>query len=360
MTDLFQHSIDVILKNQASSGAYIASPNFPNYRYCWFRDGSFIAYAMDLAGEYGSAKRFHDWAARVVTQSSQLIDEAIRKINQGEELTEADILHTRYQLDGSKGGDQEWPNFQLDGFGTWLWALGEHFQRNRVLLHGHWRRAADLIAAYIATLWSFPCYDCWEEFPDKVHTHTLAAIYAGLKSYAQLTGSDYSGPLQSIQRYILNRCVSAGHFIKFPGSTEVDASLLGLSVPYEVVSPHDPLMRRTVERIEGTLRSGGGVHRYPGDTYYGGGEWVLLTAWLGWYYTQLGEPASLEKAHTAINWVRSQAGKGGVSGELPEQIPYNLNAASYYSPWVAKWGSIASPLLWSHAKYMILDLALSV
>jgi hypothetical protein len=25
------------------------------------------------------------------------------------------------------------------------------------------------------------------------------------------------------------------------------------------------------------------VRRYLGDSYYGGGNWILLTAWLGWY-----------------------------------------------------------------------------
>jgi len=45
---------------------------------------------------------------------------------------------------------------------------------------------------------------------------------------------------------------------------------------------------RSFAKIEADLRQGGGVHRYATDTYYGGGEWVLLTAWLGWYYTKIG------------------------------------------------------------------------
>jgi len=39
---------------------------------------------------------------------------------------------------------------------------------------------------------------------------------------------------------------------------------------------------------------------------------------------------------------------------LPEQVAENLNAPSYYPTWVERWGEIASPLLWSHAKYIIL------
>ncbi len=40
---------------------------------------------------------------------------------------------------------------------------------------------------------------------------------------------------------------------------------------------------------------------------------------------------------------------------LPEQVAENLNTSSYYSTWTDRWGDIASPLLWSHAKYIILS-----
>jgi GH15 family glucan-1,4-alpha-glucosidase len=156
----------------------------------------------------------------------------------------------------------------------------------------------------------------------------------------------------------LDNCVTCGHFIKFSGSSEVDASLLGISVPFGVVSPNDPIMRETVVKIEQSLHTDGGVHRYSKDTYYGGGEWVLLTAWLGWYYTKLGDSNSLEKANKVLRWVQDQAGKDGNPGDLPEQVAVNLNDLAWYSPWVEKWGPIASPLLWSHAMYIILDLAL--
>lgn len=123
MSGLFQKSIDVILKNQAHSGAYIASPNFPTYHYCWFRDGSFIAYAMDLAGEKQSAARFHDWAVKVILRRENLIQRAISKVRSGQPLEAEDQLHTRYTLEGEDGTREEWPNYQLDGLGTWLWAL---------------------------------------------------------------------------------------------------------------------------------------------------------------------------------------------------------------------------------------------
>ena len=79
MPDLYDHSIKVILAHQAPSGGYLASPSFPVYRYCWFRDGAYIAYAMDLSGERESSRRFHDWCARTVNQRRAVVERAIEK-----------------------------------------------------------------------------------------------------------------------------------------------------------------------------------------------------------------------------------------------------------------------------------------
>lgn len=358
MSDLYQRSIEIILENQSENGAYIASPNFPTYHYCWFRDGSFIAYAMDLAGQHDSAYRFHRWVAERVNERKALVHLALVKARSGIKLTEAEILHTRYRLDGTGGEPGNWPNFQLDGFGTWLWALNEHRKHNpEMRLSQKLLDAAELVADYLSELWSLPCYDCWEEFPDHVHPYTLAAIYAGLQSHTEMTGSDHQPVTDAIRKQLLVGAEVPGYFVKFPGSRAVDASLLGLAVPYGVVAPDDPMMRKTVEQIESTIFQDGGLHRYADDSYYGGGAWILLTAWLGWYYSELAAKcpelmSQLQpKIQTCRHWMETRVGN---HHHLPEQVAENLNNPSYYSTWVERWGEIASPLLWSHAKYIIL------
>jgi GH15 family glucan-1,4-alpha-glucosidase len=348
MTELFKGSIDIILQNQTPSGAYLASPNFPTYHYCWFRDGAFIAYAMNLAGQHDSAARFHQWAAMAINSRADVVGRAVAKAKHGEPLTGADYLHTRYLPDGQEAGGEEWPNFQLDGFGTWLWALREHERLRHTPLPRQWLEAANLVAGYLAALWPRPCYDCWEEFPDRVHAYTLAAIYGGLRAHEHWDETAHRATPAAIVGYLRDHAATDQHFVKFVGSTEVDASLLGLAVPYRVVTPDDPLMQATIRRIESTLRQSGGLHRYAADTYYGGGEWILLTAWLGWYYTLVGEH---EKAESARRWIEAHS---DAHGWLPEQIPDTLNDPNFYGPWRERWGEIASPLLWSHAMYIIL------
>ena len=85
------------------------------------------------------------------------------------------------------------------------------------------------------------------------------------------------------------------------------------------------------------------MHRHLDDTYYGGGEWLLLTALLG-----LAEP---DRAEDCLAWIAAHATADGL---LPEQSQDHLLAPERYEPWVAKWGPPPSPLLWSHAMFLTL------
>lgn len=347
MLDLYQHSIDLIRTNQSANGAYVASPSFPTYHYCWFRDGTYIAYAMDLVGEHTSARRFYDWAAAMVTQRAAAVERAIAAAPYGQPAPE-DLLDTRYTLDGAVGTD-DWPNFQLDGFGTLLWGMREHLRINRAALPSEWRPAIELLARYLGALWQLPCYDCWEEFGDKIHTATLAALYGGLEAAAALLNtSEYATTAAAIKAFVLDHCVAGESLSKFVGSPLVDASLIHVATPYRLLAPDHPLMRNTITRIERELRRDGGVHRYAEDSYYGGGEWVLLTAYLGWYYVETGV---LHRAHELLSWIERRATQDGT---LPEQVAANLNYPEMLPVWNERWGTSACPLLWSHAAYLTL------
>lgn len=347
MTDLAGRSIEIILNAQAPTGAYPACLEFPTYRYSWFRDGSFIAHAMDLVGNHESARRFHQWAAAAVNKRADLVERAVARTRRGQTLKQNDVLHTRYGLDGELSDDHDWPNFQLDGFGTWLWALGDHSLRTNSTLDGPTKEASDLTACYLSGLWRLPCYDCWEEFPESVHPYTLAAIGAGLSSHQEITSADHEEDLQALQAFLDAESLHDGAFVKSIGRRDVDASLVGLATPYALVEADHPRMEMTLGRIERELMNGGGVHRYQEDTYYGGGEWVLLTAWLAWHHRRLGRS---ERAAELLGWVEQQTDN---KSQLPEQVPASLNDPSYYPVWVERWGPVATPLLWSHAMYLI-------
>ena len=144
----------------------------------------------------------------------------------------------------------------------------------------------------------------------------------------------------------------AGAFTKWDGNPAVDGSLLWMAVPYGLLAPDDPAFAATLERIETELVSpDGGVHRYATDTFYGGGEWLLLTAGLGRVYLRRGLAGDRERAEQCRRWIEAQAGP---DGSLPEQVATRALHPERIAEWRASWGESAAPLLWSHATYLAL------
>jgi GH15 family glucan-1,4-alpha-glucosidase len=159
----YEKSIAVILNNQDRNGGYIACPNFKQYQYYWFRDGSFIAYAMDIAGQLHSAERYHTWAINTILLNKAKLNNVIKKKKAGSIDASIDFFHCRFNADGSDA-DGDWAYHQLDGLGAWLWSFGNHCRIEGITqLSNEQEEAINLVYSYLQTLWDTPCYDCWEE-----------------------------------------------------------------------------------------------------------------------------------------------------------------------------------------------------
>ena len=278
--ELRRRSVEIIRDGQSPEGGYVASPTFPPYAYSWLRDGSFIADAMSRVGEVGSAEAFFGWVARIVDAGLG--------------------FDARYTLAGQRD-PTDWPHRQHDGWGLWLWAVRTHCARHT--RPDRWRSAEERTARQLEQVREQPCVDWWEERVG-VHAATLACIAAGLDDELDLSAAE-------------ERLDASLLVIPFLGLGAVDVSAL--------VSP------------------GGGVHRHQEDTFYGGGEWLLLTAMLG-----LAEP---ERGRDCLEWI---AGHATPARELPEQSQDHLLAPAMFDHWVAKWGPPPCPLLWAHAMFLTL------
>lgn len=344
---LAEASVRVLLAGQARGGAFVASPSFPTYGYAWLRDGAFCARALDVVAETAAAAAFHRWVARSIEAHRDMMERAIHSLQNGETPPQETMPPARYTLDGGleQNGDDPWPNFQVDGYGMWLWALEAHLSGRRP--DPALARTIDLVSRYLAAAWRMPCFNCWEEFDDGEHASTLAAVYAGLAAAARLLDRG-DAEAELVRARLLDTFVVDGRFRRGRTDARVDGSLLWLSVPFAVLPPDDSRIRATVETIRRELTGPrGGVYRYRGDTYYGGGEWLLLTSSLAWHDAVVGGPVDHE-------WVRAQALP---SGHLPEQVTDHAQDPSMVEPWVRRWGNVATPLLWSHAMYLIAESA---
>lgn len=340
-----EQDVERLVAAQHASGAFPAGADFSQYKHSWLRDGAFIAHALDVAGEHDRAERFHLWAARALERLSPRVDELIVKRARGEPISEFEYLPARFTVDGDWAQDG-WPNFQLDGYGQWLWSLASHLRfTNRSELPPALVGGVHVAVRYLSEFWDQPCYDSWEEHRSQLHTSTLGSIHAGMRDIARYVPAAAAISVAA-RELILTECVVDSTLVKYVKNTAVDASLLWLAVPFETFAADDPIMLATAARIERELL-GGGVRRYLADTYYGGGEWVLLTAWLAWYWLRLGRVAGAERL---LTWIEA---KRDLSGALPEQVPGKDCHPRFLRMWTREWGPSARPLVWSHAMVVL-------
>jgi isomaltose glucohydrolase len=338
-----------LLDHQAPSGAYVASPSFSQYPFGWLRDGAFVAHALLRSGERASADAFHGWVARSVRGREDDVRDLIADRAAGQPVDHDRMLPTRFTLDGhaEAGG---WPDFQLDGYGQWLWSLGEHARGGP--LSDDVRAGAALVADYLAAFWDEPCYDAWEEGRTQQHTSTLGSAAAGLRAAADLVDPCYGAAAAEAWRFTLERCVVDGRFVKAVRNPAADASLVWLATPLGLVGDDDPVFARTLERVERDLLRPDGLLRFRTDTFYGGGAWLLLTAGLAWHHARAGRG---DRAAGLLALVERHR---GADGGLPEQVPTAGTDPWFLDYWTRRWGPAASPLLWSHAMVVLARLEL--
>jgi glucoamylase len=338
MTQMIRRSLLTLkLLTSEVHGGIIAAPCMePEYRFCWPRDATYVAYVFDRCGYHEEAKRFYTWCAKA------------QELEGG--------LYQRYYIEARLKGPC-WSS-QIDEIATVLWGMGKHFEltSDRRFVRSNWkciRKAADFLCEVSKTDGLVETVGLWEERFGS-HTYSNAAIYGGLKEAAALAevvrqndfGTEWGEAAASLKEALLNLAWDANvnRFIKTtaPRNENLDTSLLSLTYPFEVLPADDERMRKTAADLESAFTFGvGGLGRYPSDQYYGGNPWILTTLWLALYYEKLGE---LEKAEQLISWTLSHSTDLGL---LPEQIDKQTGAPIS-----------AVPLAWSHSFFILAALDL--
>jgi GH15 family glucan-1,4-alpha-glucosidase len=350
---LAERSARLLREHQDAGGAWPASPHFAPYQYSWFRDGSFIAEGASAAGLHEEADRFHGWCQRVLERERPAVEGVLAMLAEGKQPGDSDYLPARYNLDGSRQVD-DWWNFQVDGYGTWLWALERHLGRTGGSATTY-AAGIDVAVRYLLATGTDTCRDWWEENRDQTHVTTLAGVAAGLRAAIRMGVPDPQLRPPAVEvaercvELIRSRGVRHGRLTKWLDATDpqggaVDASLLAVGALYEALPLFDPLVSVTVDEVERRLVDGG-VHRYPADTFYGGGQWPVLAALLAWHHTRAGNPG---RAAELLDWIVTTADDDLL---LPEQVA-PLLAPDVLDEWLERWGPSAHPLLWSHGMFL--------
>ena len=343
-----ERSRTLLKETQDPSGAWPAAPRFATYQFSWFRDGCFIAEGADAAGLHQGARRFHDWCANVLRREKDAVTRVVGALAAGQSPDDSAYLPARYRLDGTRQVD-DWWNFQVDGYGTWLWSLERHLRRTGGSADP-FAEAVSVAVRYLLATGRRTCRDWWEENRSHTHVTTLAGVAAGLEASARLgvLDDDLAAAAQHeaelVCADVVRDGIRDGHLVKWLGGSDIDASLVAVAALYDVFAIDHPVIQATVAEVESRLVDGG-VHRYEADTFYGGGQWPVLASLLAWHHSRAGD---LERARELLDWVVATADD---EGHLPEQVPPML-AAERLREWEERWGPCAHPLLWSHGMFL--------
>lgn len=319
-------------------GGIVAAPCMePEYRFCWPRDATYVAYTLDRCGFHNEAERFYKWCQRAQEREGG--------------------LYQRYYIEARLQGPC-WSS-QIDEIATVIWGIGKHFDLtgDYNFLKAMWstvKQAATFICESIDQQTNLTeSIGLWEERFGS-HTYSNAAVCNALKTsakIAELLGQNklhqkWNALSESTRKSLLNLTWDSqkNRFIKTvsPRDENLDVSLLGLAFPFEVLPADEDRMKKTALAIEQAFSYRvGGIGRYPGDSYYGGNPWILSALWLALYYEKLGDTNRIEQL---ITWTIDCATDLDL---LAEQVDKATGVPTS-----------AVPLAWSHAFFILAILGL--
>ncbi len=333
--------LDCCLENGAIVAANSTKPYYAdeakNYFYVWPRDASFTCLAADMLGIKDIQEKFFSWL-----------------MERAEGWQRKGIFYEKYYPNGLQALDK----FQPDQAGIVLFAICHHFKDDKSRV----KKYKELIiksADGLCNVWNKDHFeiitnDLWEErltFPDLKDnfSYSLAACIKGLVSANVLfPNEEYIKVATQMKEILLSAVQKKGYFFRSFGrlnDERIDASILGIIWPFEIVKLDNPLAKETVRLIEKKLVKDFGIYRYEHDEYdgwmyerlhrkKGAGYWPLLNFWMSIILAKMGEDKKAKNYYNkVINSINSEF--------IPEQI-FNNNIQR-----------CVSPLCWSHTMFIL-------
>lgn len=263
-----------------------------DYRYCWVRDSAFTVDAFLQLGWAAEATGYFWW----LMHASQLTHPRLRvlyRLDGGPHTPELTVPLSGYRGSAPvRVGNAAAGQLQLDTYGelmqtAWLYAAGgDRLDRDVG------RRLAQ-IADHVSRWWRQPDEGIWEVRSEKQHfTQSKMMCWVALNRALDLAGRGlipargaerWRREQDAITEFIETRCFDTrqNSYVRFPGSTDLDASLL-LGIVHDYQPPDPARLDGAVDAVQRGLRDGPYVYRYTGGDGLPGDEGAFLACsfWL--------------------------------------------------------------------------------
>ena len=271
------------------TGAIVAAPttslpeeigNVRNwdYRYTWVRDAAFTVYSLIRLGYTEEAAAFAQFmqqrAAEEEPENGPL--NVMYGIDGRHELTEETLDH----LDGYRGsrpvrvGNAAVGHLQLDIYGELMDSIYLYDKYGTPLSYGMWKEVSRMLD-WLAAHWDQPDQSIWEVRGDRRQfTYSKLQCWVALDRGVRLArkrsfpteGDEWRRQRNRIYHEIMDKGWNEdlGSFVQYWHADAVDAALLMMPLML-FVSPDDPRMLGTIDRIRKDLASDSLVRRYSLD-----------------------------------------------------------------------------------------------
>jgi GH15 family glucan-1,4-alpha-glucosidase len=277
-----------------------------DYRATWIRDASFAVYGLMRLGYTDEAIAFNRWVADRVAESADGRPRVMYAVDGSDVPDEVSLDH----LAGYGGarpvriGNAAAGQLQMDIYGELMDSIYLTNKYGESISHDNWDAVVNLVD-HVCEHWKVADAGIWEiRSHHQEHLHSRLMCWVTVDRAIRLASKrSLAAPFdrwiparnalsKNIWEQFFNPDI--GHFVRTPGSTDVDGAMLMMPL-VRFISATDPAWLATLEAIEKQLADGLVVRRYTGDDGLPGDEGAFAACSF-WYVECLARAGRREEA----------------------------------------------------------------